>query len=254
MSGIFYKRLATIIALVLVWQLFCKTAMYPTYLLPTPEQVEQTLLQGIIDGQLVIALLSSLKRMVIGYSMAVVLGLALGVALIKWKYLDQTIGFFILAVQTIPSVAWLPLALIWFGLNERAIIFVVIIGSLWTMVMSVKTAIKGVNPDYIRLAKTLGYNKWALFWKIVIPAALPELIVGLRLAWAFAWRSLLAGELLGGESGLGQTLMIGRNLGDMSLVIAVMIIIATLGILIDLFLFQRLENQIFAKRGYSSKR
>ncbi|MPM51982.1 putative aliphatic sulfonates transport permease protein SsuC [bioreactor metagenome] len=120
------------------------------------------------------------------------------------------------------------------------------------MVISVKSAIQGVSPLLIRVARTLSYSNIRLFIKVIIPAGLPGIITGLRLAWAFAWRSLMAGELLGSGAGLGQVLITGRNLGDMSLVISVMLIVGVLGSIIDLLLFQRLETGVLEKWGHTN--
>lgn len=235
----------------IIWEVIYRLGFWPPFLLPSPYQVGQTLWYGVADFSLVIAVLASFQRLIIGYVLAVVLGTLLGVALAKVRWLDDTVGFLILSVQTVPSIVWLPLALLWFGLNDKAVIFVVVIGALCTMVISVKTAIQGVSPLLIRVARTLSYRNIRLFFKVCLPAGLPGIITGLRLAWAFAWRSLMAGELIGSGSGLGQVLMTGRNLGDMSLIIAVMIIISVLGSGIELLLFQRLERNVLKKWGHT---
>jgi len=197
-----------------------------------------------------IAVIASFKRLLIGYALAIVLGVLIGAALSKWRWFEETAGFLILGLQTVPSVVWLPLSLLWFGLNDAAIIFVVVIGALWTMVMSVNSGIKGVQPVLVRAASTLGYSGSELLIQVIFPASMPEIITGLRLAWAFAWRSLMAGELIGSGEGLGQILMTGRNLGDMSLVLAVMVIIGVVGTLIDLLVFQPAEKRVLEKWGY----
>lgn len=213
----------------------------------------QTLISGFNDTSLPIAVTASLKRLLVGYLTALILGSLLGIALAKSRLLEESIGFLILSLQTVPSIVWLPLAILWFGLSDTAVIFVVIIGALWTMVITVKSAVQNVPPLLLRAARTLGYRSWRLFFQVVLPASLPELITGLRLSWAFAWRSLMAGELLGSGTGLGQVLMIGRNLGDMSLVLSVMIIISLLGALIDLLFFRRLEIGVLQKRGLTTQ-
>ena len=242
-----------IMLLVIVWEGVYRIGFWPPFLLPSPYQVGQTLWYGIADFSLVIAVVASFQRLLIGYVLAVVLGTILGVALAKVRWLDQTIGFLTLGLQTVPSIVWLPLALLWFGLNDKAVIFVVVIGALWTMVISVKSAIQGVSPLLIRVARTLSYSNIRLFFKVILPAGLPGIITGLRLAWAFAWRSLMAGELLGSGAGLGQVLITGRNLGDMSLVIAVMLIVGVLGSVIDLLLFQQLESGVLEKWGHAKQ-
>lgn len=251
MNSTYWRRLLAVLLLVLVWECVYRLAVWPPFFLPSPYQVGQTLWAGMADSSLLIAVMASFQRLLTGYLLAVILGALIGVALARVQWLDETVGFLVLSLQTVPSIVWLPLALLWFGLNDRAVIFVVVIGALWTMVISVRTAILGVPPLLIRVARTMDYHSIRLFVKVVLPAGLPGIITGLRLAWAFAWRSLMAGELIGSGAGLGQVLMLGRSLGDMSLVVAVMIIIGVLGSAIELLLFQRLETNVLKKWGYT---
>src|SRR5690606_30801264 len=157
--------------------------------------------------------------------------------------------FVITALQSIPSIVWFPLAIVWFGLNNFSILFIVTIGATWTMTISASSGFKNVPKLYQRVAKTLGSSGFHYLRTVIIPAAIPQIISGLRIAWAFSWRALMAGELLGAGGGLGQLLETGRSLGQMDLVISVMIIIAIIGTLMDNVFFLRLERNVQMKWG-----
>ncbi len=176
----------------------------------------------------------------------------MGLLISSSKLIDETLGAFILALQSIPSIVWLPLAILWFRMGEAAIIFIVVLGGTWNMVMSASTGIKNVDPTLIKAAKTMGVKGYKLFFKVIIPASIPHLITGMRIAWAFSWRALMAGELLGSGQGLGQLLMWARELGNMSMVISIMIIIATLGSVTDGLIFKPLENRVLERWGLTS--
>lgn len=248
-NTIYGKRALAVVLAVAIWQGIYSLQLWPPFLFPSPREVLGTLRTGILDSSLPLAVMASFRRLLTGYALAVICGAFLGLALAKWRWFQETAGFLILGLQAVPSIVWLPLSLLWFGLNDRAIIFVVVVGALWTMVISVESGIKGVPPALVRAGRTMGYSGGELLFKVVFPASFPRIITGLRLAWAFAWRSLMAGELIGSGEGLGQVLMIGRNLGDMSLVIAVMVIIGAIGAAIDTLIFQPAERRVLEKWG-----
>lgn len=216
---------------------------------PSPMEVANALVDGFADGTLVTALISSFRRLLIGYAIALAIGTALGLLLAKSKLADQTLGSLILALQSIPSIVWLPMALLWFKIGDPAIIFVVVLGGTWTMTMNVRIGILNVQPLWIRAAQTMGYRGIFLFLRVMLPASVPYFITGSRLSWAFAWRALMAGELLGTGSGLGQVLMLGKDYGLMELVVAIMIIIGVIGSIMDYLVFQRIERQVLLRWG-----
>lgn len=216
---------------------------------PSPFTVINTLVTGFTKGNYSVALLYSFKRLIIGYIIAVILGIILGVVIISNKTIDETFGVFILSLQSVPSVVWLPLALLWFKMGETSIIFVVVIGGLWNMIMSTASGIRSVDPILIRCGKNLGYKGIKLFTKIILPASIPHIITGMRMAWAFCWRALMAAEIIGTGHGLGQILMWGRDMGNMSTVLAIMIIIAVTGFITDSLIFRKIELKIFRRWG-----
>ena len=218
---------------------------------PSLSQVLQTLYAGIVSGQIMTAILTSMSRLLIGFTIAIVLGLFLGYLIWRSKLVEDTLGFLITALQSIPSIVWFPLAIIWFGLNDFSILFIVTIGATWTMTVNATSGFKNVPRLYQQVAKTLGSGGFHFLRTVIMPASVPQLIAGLRIAWAFSWRALMAGELLGGGGGLGYLLEMGRSLGQMDLVISVMIIIGVIGTIMDNLVFLRLERSVQKKWGIS---
>ena len=218
---------------------------------PSLSQVLHTLYTGIVSGQIMTAILTSMSRLLIGFTIAIVLGLFLGYLIWRSKLVEDTLGFLITALQSIPSIVWFPLAIIWFGLNDFSILFIVTIGATWTMTINATSGFKNVPRLYQQVAKTLGSSGFHFLRTVIMPASVPQLIAGLRIAWAFSWRALMAGELLGGGGGLGYLLEMGRSLGQMDLVISVMIIIGVIGTIMDNLVFLRLERSVQKKWGIS---
>ncbi|MFZ5641205.1 MAG: ABC transporter permease [Bacillota bacterium] len=237
------------IALLAVWQLIYKLGVWPPYVFPSPFEVMETLRQGIADRSLPIAIYTSMLRISKGYLIALTLGLPLGILIARVKLLKNTVGSLIAGLQPLPSICWLPLAVLWIGLNENAIIFIILIGATFSITTATEAGVRNVPPLFVRAARTMGAKGWRIYSDVLLPAALPTVITGMKLAWAFAWRALMAGELLSSGVGLGQVLMYGRDLADMSMVISVMIIIAVLGQLIDRFIFSNMEIKVRRKWG-----
>jgi NitT/TauT family transport system permease protein len=134
--------------------------------------------------------------------------------------------------------------------GTSAILFVIILGGTWPMTMNVRMGIKNVQPLLIRAAKTMGYHGYELIWRVMIPASIPSALTGIRLSWAFGWRALMAAELLG-RGGLGRTLLDARDFFNMELVIAIMIIIAVIGLLVEYLIFNPIERKVLTRWGYS---
>ncbi len=243
------KQVVFYSAILLLWQGLVWSKLWPVYIFPPPLKVFQTLIAGFKNSTFFIAIGISLRRIVIGYGISIILGGMLGLVMSKFKTIDETVGGLVLGLQTLPSICWLPLALLWFGLNERAIIFVVIMGALFSITIATYSGVKNVPPIYIKAGRNIGARRFKLFLEVIIPAAKPSIISGLKQGWSFAWRSLMAGELLFLNLGLGYLLTMGRELNDMSQVIALMLIIAFISILFDKLVFGRIELSIKRKWG-----
>lgn len=204
---------------------------------------------GFREDHYALAIAVSVKRLLKGYLVSLSIGIPLGVLIGRIKLLSETVGSLILGFQTLPSICWLPLAILWFGLGEKPIIFVVIIGAIFSVLLSTEAGVKNVPPLYIRAAKTMGTKGWRIYTSVLVPAALPSIITGMKLAWSFSWRALMAGELLSPDIGLGQILMMGRDLADINQVVSVMVMITVLGLAIDRILFINLEASVRRKWG-----
>src|SRR6266851_4591068 len=211
------RRLVFYLLLLVVWHLLASSGIWPDYLFPGPLAVLNALIDGFQNGQFLQAALVSLQRLVIGYSISLGIGMVLGLLIGRFRAFEETVGSLILGLQALPSVCWLPLAILWLGLSEQAIIFVVV------MV--------------------------ALSLQVVLPAAMPAILNGLKQGWTFAWRSLMAGELLFYTLSLGNLLQAGRDLNDASQVMAVMVVIIAIGVAIDGLIFAPIERRVRTRWG-----
>ncbi len=240
--------------LIMIWEAVYRVGVdvlgvWKNYTFPEPLNVVKTLISLIKDGSLTTAILISMRRIIVGYAISLVIGLTLGLLIVRFKYLDENLSSLILGVQTLPSVCWLPFAILWFGLSESSIIFVTIIGSVFAISMATESGIKNVNPIYVKAASTMGARGLKLYFNVVIPSALPSIISGMKHGWSFAWRALIAGEMLSATKGIGQILMVGRDLADINQVASVMIVIIVLGLIIDKFIFGALEKSVRRRCG-----
>ncbi len=239
--------------LLVAWEGLFRLGLWPEFLFPSPFQVFQALIEGFAEQTYIMGIATSFRRILIGYGVSVLLGTLLGLAQARWRLMDETLGSLILGLQTLPSICWLPLALLWFGLNERAIIFVVIMGSLLSITIATEHGVKHTPPLLIRAAQTMGARGVKLYGTVILPAALPSVIEGMKQGWSFAWRSLMAGELLFVSMGLGQLLSMGRELNDMSQVVAVMLVIIGIGLSMDRLVFARLEHAVRRRWGLQTR-
>jgi len=243
------KRIIFYILLVGIWELLYRLGIWPEYVLPSVVSVCKTLIHGFQDQTFLIGIAVSMKRIAIGYGISIVIGILLGLLIGRVRIFEETLGSLISGLQTLPTICWLPLSLLWFGLNDWSIMFLVIMGAVLSITIATDAGVKSVPLLYMRAAKTMGARGWKLYLEVIIPAALPYIITGMKQGWSFAWRSLMAGELLIVCAGLGHLLMVGRELNDMSQVIAVMIVIIIIGILVDRLFFVKVERRIRERWG-----
>jgi len=235
--------------LLAIWALLAKLKVWPPYVFPSPWGVLEALVAGFKDHSFWIAIAVSMKRMLLGYALSVVLGMILGLGVASNKFLEETVGGLLVSLQSLPSICWLPLAVLWFGLTEKAILFVVVMGSLLSVTIAMETGRHQIPKIYKMAGRNLGARRFRLFWHVLLPASLPYIVSGLKQGWAFAWRSLISGEMIFVSLGLGQLLMMGRDLNDMSLVIAVMILIIAIGYIVDGLVFKTIERRLQQKWG-----
>jgi NitT/TauT family transport system permease protein len=232
-----------------LWALLAQLKVWPPYLFPTPWGVAQELYYGFSDHSYWIAIAVSMRRVVIGYAISVVAGMILGLGVASNKFLEETMGGLLVSLQSLPSICWWPLALLWFGLNQNAILFVVIMGSLLSVTLAMEDGRKQMPKIYGMAGRNLGARGFQLFWHVLLPASLPFIVSGLKQGWAFAWRSLITAEMLYVSLGLGQVLMMGRETSNMNAVIAVMILIIALGYVVDGLIFKSMERHLQHKWG-----
>jgi NitT/TauT family transport system permease protein len=242
--------------LVGVWQLATLSGRWSPVLLPSPAMVCEYLWSALRDGSLTEAVEVTLRRLLIGYAIGVVIGLPLGLLTSTSDYFEDTIGALALGLQTLPSVCWVPLALLWFGQTEAAMLFVVVMGTVWSVVIATDTGARTSPPIYARAARTMGsegFDKWT---RVILPASLPFVVSGMKQGWAFAWRSLMAAEIfvtiLTGF-GLGHLLQYGRELSAMDQVIGVMVVIVVIGLVADKALFSPWERFLHRRWGTGLK-
>jgi NitT/TauT family transport system permease protein len=239
---------ATVVGL---WQLGAQLRLWETYLFPSPVEVAERLGRGFASGVYLKGSGVTLLRMLEGYLISAAAGVALGVGIRCIPVLDQTVGALIVGLQALPSVCWLPLALLWFGLSQTAILFVVVMGALLSITVATEQGIRNVPPIFVRAARTMGARGLTLYARVILPAALPSIITGMKLGWAFAWRSLMAAELLYVSGGLGQLLMMGREFHDIAEMVAVMVVIVLIGLASDRLVFASLERKVRERFGYN---
>jgi len=233
-----------------VWQGVVQMRFVPDYLFPGPFAVLQRLLEMAADGTLLTSIQASMRRMIIGYAISVVGGLTIGVLAARSWLFKETFGSLILALQSLPSICWLPLALIWVGLDERAVLFVVVLGALFSIATSTEGAIRNIPPIYTKVGLVLGARGFRFARDILFFAALPELIGGLKIGWTFAWRSLMAAELIRANiKGVGHILEVGRNYNDSAMMLAGMMTILGISLTVDVLVFGNLERRVRRRYG-----
>jgi NitT/TauT family transport system permease protein len=237
-----------------LWELAFRAKIWSPVLLPAPEQVVEYLKNAAEDGTLWHATVITMRRLLIGYVIGIIGGFPLGFLTARWKVFQDTIGTLALGLQTLPSVCWVPLALLWFGQSEAAMLFVVVMGTLWSVVIATDTGVRNVPPIYRHAALTMGSKRLHMWFKVILPAALPFIVSGMKQGWAFAWRSLMAAEIfvtiLTGF-GLGQLLHYGRELSAMDQVIGIMFVIVVIGLLADKIFFSPVETFLHRRWGTS---
>ncbi len=242
------------IILIALWQFLYIAAtdwleLAKPYAVPHPAGVVESTGTLLKNGTLFAAVAKSMLRVLIGFLISMVIGVLFGILIIQSEYFARNLKPLLLGIQTLPSICWVPFAILWFGLKESAIIFVVVMGSVFSISLAVESGIKEVPPIYIKAAKTMGVTSGRMYTKVIFPAALPSFVAGMKQAWSFAWRALMSGEVMSASVGLGYTLMMGRDLADINQVMTVMLVIILIGIIIDKGIFSSIENHILKQRG-----
>jgi NitT/TauT family transport system permease protein len=241
-----------VVALVFVgvWELvFRLRIVQPTFLFPGPAAVANSLYDLWKQQVLFPAIGRTLARLGVGFLISLVLGSILAFLMVHFATFGKGIQPYVLGLQTFPSIAWVPLSLIWFGFSEAALLFVTIVGSLFSISVSFADALRTVPPVYLRAARNMGSDGMDLILRVTVPAALPHLISAMKVGWSFAWRSLIGAEVVFASVGLGSLLSQGRENIHYEQVMGIMIAILAIGVLVDRVLFSRTHEWASRRRG-----
>jgi NitT/TauT family transport system permease protein len=246
-----WPKLAAAALLLAVWQAVVWSGWKPDYVLPGPGPVFKRLAQDFSNVNFDLGVAITLRRALIGYATAVAIGTVLGILVARVAVLRKAIGSAILGLQSMPSIAWFPLAILLFGLNETAIFFVVILGAAPAIAGGLLSGVDHVQPILVRVGHVMGARGLNLYRYVILPAALPSFVGGLKQGWAFAWRSLMAGEIIGivgHQLSLGQQIQFARDFADAEQLLAIIVVIFVIGVVID-SLFGILDRGIRRRWG-----
>jgi NitT/TauT family transport system permease protein len=233
-------RIGALAALVALWWAVAATGVFDRTILPAPPEVAGAFARSLGGGDrpgsesILAATTASLIRLAVGMAAAIVIGTVVGALMAASPVIGRSVGSLMTGLQALPSISWLPLAILWFGLSERAILFVVVIGAVPAVALATDSGVRLVPPLLVRAGRTLGARGAVLYRRVVLPAALPGYVAGLRQAWALGWRALMAGELIAtGSKGLGHLLDASQQQFRTDLVLAVMLMIVLIGMFVE---------------------
>jgi NitT/TauT family transport system permease protein len=247
-----WPKLAAIAIGLTIWELAVASGWRPEFVLPPPEQVWDALVQEAQEGTLWTAMQTTLRRAAVGFAMALVIGMVVGAAVSQVKVLRAAFGSFITGLQTMPSIAWFPLAVLLFKRTEAAMYFVVILGAAPSIANGLIAGVDTLPPLLLRAGRTMGARGVGLFRHVVLPGSMPSFVSGIKQGWAFAWRSLMAGELIviiASSRSIGERLENARQFTDAPVLISYMLVILVIGILLDAFVFGAAERAVRRRWG-----
>jgi NitT/TauT family transport system permease protein len=240
--------IAGVAGLVLVWAV--GAAFVASSTVPSPAEVWSAFIRGVSNGTIPEAAAKTLLRLAFSSVMSILLGTALGFGLALNGFARRSVRPLVVALQITPYIAWLPLAVVWFGLTERAVVFVAIVGAFPSVTLATISSFGQVPPLLKRAGRTLGADGWHLYREVIFPAALPGYVAGLEQAWGFAWKALMAGELITAglrATGLGQLLQRSQN--DVPMLVATVAVIVVIGVAVEYLVFGAVDRRIRRRRG-----
>ena len=239
-----------IAAFIGIWQLVYILGIWPQVSMPSPAMVAESFAGLLQDFTLIKSIGMTMYRLVIAFTISIIIGIAVGLVMVKIPGFGKTMSSFAVGLQSFPSIAWVPFAILLIGLNDFAIFFVVIMSSVFSVMMSTYSGIRNIPPLYIQASRNMGAKGFSLFRYVMIPAATPSLLVGIKQAWSFAWHALIGAEILiAAAVGLGHILLVGREFQLMDQIIASMISIFAIGLLFDRIMFSKLEDKVRDRWG-----
>jgi NitT/TauT family transport system permease protein len=247
-----WPKLAAVGLVLGAWQVTVWSGWQPDYVLPAPLPVFQRLTQDLRDANFDLGIAITMRRALSGYAIAVAIGSVAGILIARIAVLRRAIGSAIFGLQSMPSIVWFPVALLLFGINEKAIFFVIILGAAPSIAGGLLSGVDHVQPLLVRVGRVMGARGMGLYRHVILPAALPSFVGGLKQGWAFAWRSLMAGEIILGfasrQFGIGQQIQVARDFADMEQLLAIIVVIFVIGVVID-SLFGSLDRVIRRRWG-----
>ncbi|TPQ23880.1 ABC transporter permease [Streptomyces sporangiiformans] len=242
-----------VLLVLVVWQILVWAKVTDSYKLPAPSAVWDEVREAWLQGTLLDYIWTSVSRGLLGFLMALAIGTPLGLLVARVKFVRAAIGPILSGLQSLPSVAWVPPAVLWLGLNDSMMYAVILLGAVPSIANGLVSGVDQVPPLFLRAGRTLGATGLRGTWHIVVPAALPGYLAGLKQGWAFSWRSLMAAEIIASSPdlgiGLGQLLENGRTANSMPMVFLAILLILIVGIAIDLLIFSPLERWVLRNRG-----
>ncbi len=252
--SVLWPKLSAVVLALVLWQIVVWLGWKPTYVLPGPATVFSELRALVVNGSFWHSVGITMRRATLGFAIALVIGSVIGTVVSQSSIVRRAFGSFITGLQTMPSIVWFPFAILLFKLTESAILFVVVLGAAPAIANGLIFGVDHVPPLLVRAGRVLGARGFTLFRSVILPAALPSYVSGLKQGWAFAWRSLMAGELLvivGNTSSLGVRLDFARTMSDAPLLLAYMIVILIIGLCVDA-VFGAIDRRVRRTRGLGS--
>ncbi len=234
-----------LVAFFAFWQAVTGLGLVDGFLLPSPFAVAQALWEMAVDGSLWIHLAASLQRVAVGFLLACVVGLALGLVCGWWRSVSDFVRPVVEALRPIPPLAWIPITILWFGLGDAASYFLVFLGAVFPAFVATYTAVRGLDRNQMNAALCLGAKPWQLFWDVLIPASLPIILPGLRIALGVGWMCVVTAELIAAQTGLGYLIQQSRMLFQINNVVAGMVTIGLVGFAMSAIL-ERIERRVNA--------
>jgi NitT/TauT family transport system permease protein len=235
--------------ILVAWQVVYWLGVIPDYLFPGPLQVLTRIGELIADGLFIPSVQATLSRMLAGFSIAAAIGLLVGLVMGTSEIINRCLKSLFLGLQTLPTAAWVPISLLIFGLKDSGIYFVIIMSSMPAVAIATSDAIMHIPPIILRAARTLGTPSYAMPSRVILPAALPNIMTGIKLGWTLAWHGGVSAELIKSSIGLGFLLHMGRELNDAAQIIGIMVVTILFGFLLDRFFFGIIERRIRRRWG-----
>jgi len=246
----FWRGTAGVVVTLIAWEIFARSGLFSQALSPPLEAIGTSLVQLTLDGSMIKNAASTLGRVLLGLSLACLIGIPLGILMARFRVWERFWMPLVSVLMPIPSLAWVPLFILWFGIGDVTMIVVVTYAATFPMIYNVWAGVRSVSPIWLRAASSMGAGERVLFWKVVIPGSMPYIITGVRLSFGRAWIAVIGGELLASPSwGLGRIIFDAKEFLNSSVMLAALLVIGALGLLFERVVFQAIERRTVARWG-----